>query len=106
MMTRRILPPNSFKIPSWSTSHPQPFEESTSEAGSMAHSGDSRSYPESYEAKGPLYASDIISGSRTDLDGPINPDTAYDVSEANSAIRWTPVTISNTIGRKQDERYS
>jgi len=77
MMTRRILPPNSFKIPNWSTS-PQPIEESTSEAGSMAHSADSRSYPESYEAKGPLYASDIISGSRTEFDGPINPVTAYD----------------------------
>jgi len=103
MMTRRILPPNSFKIPNWSTS-PQPIEESIGEVGSI--SGNSTSYPESYEAKGPIYASDITSGSRTDFDGPINPETVYDLSDANSAILWTPVTISNTIGRKEDQRYS
>ncbi|KAF8170282.1 hypothetical protein K438DRAFT_2024468 [Mycena galopus ATCC 62051] len=57
-MTRRILPPDSFKIPKWTISNPQPIPEYTIEAGapdSYYH------YAESDEEKEKDYASDAES---------------------------------------------
>jgi hypothetical protein len=87
----------------------------TVEAGSSSHSEYFRPYPESYGAKRNLYASDLISARNTDFDGPMNPavlprsyrgagQTVYDLSEANSALRLTPLRLSDTIRGKEDKR--
>ncbi|KAJ6548560.1 hypothetical protein B0H19DRAFT_1031814 [Mycena capillaripes] len=116
-MTRRILPPDSFKIPRWSISSPQSIPEYTSEAGPNHFYSPSGTYLESYGAKENIYASesDIISARKADSDAPTIPATlprsyhgdgeiVYDLSEAHSAIRLPPLLISNNMRGKNDER--
>ncbi|KAJ7874758.1 hypothetical protein B0H14DRAFT_90331 [Mycena olivaceomarginata] len=57
-MTRRILPPDSFKIPKWTISNPQPITEYTIEAGPDSYYQSSGTYAESYEEKEKDYAYD------------------------------------------------
>jgi len=113
-MTRRILPPDSFKIPNWSISRPQSIPEYTIEAGPNIFYTPSGTYPESYGAKENIYASDLISARKADSDAPTMPaaqarsyrgdgEIVYDLSEANAAIRFTPLLISNTMRGKEDE---
>ncbi|KAJ7232764.1 hypothetical protein B0H12DRAFT_1144763 [Mycena haematopus] len=60
-MTRRILPPDSFKIPKWTISNPQPIPEYTIEAGPDSYYQSSGTYAESYEEKEKDYPSDTES---------------------------------------------
>jgi len=50
-MTRRILPPESFKIPKWSISRPKPITELTLEPGTDSYYQSSGSYAQSIEEK-------------------------------------------------------
>ncbi|KAJ7072550.1 hypothetical protein C8F01DRAFT_1243594 [Mycena amicta] len=50
-MTRRILPPESFKIPKWSISQPKPITELTLEPGTDSYYQSSGSYAQSIEEK-------------------------------------------------------
>jgi len=56
-MTRRILPPDSLKIPKWSLS-PWPVQEYNTEAGPNPYSWDSRPYPDKAEFDGPTIQRD------------------------------------------------
>ncbi|KAJ6593635.1 hypothetical protein B0H19DRAFT_1091328 [Mycena capillaripes] len=49
--TRRILPPDSFRIPKWAISRPQPIPEYAVEAGPDSYYQSSGTYAESYEEK-------------------------------------------------------
>ncbi|KAJ6497820.1 hypothetical protein C8R45DRAFT_984363 [Mycena sanguinolenta] len=50
-MSWRMLPPESFKIPKWAISNPQPIPEYTIEAGPDSYYQSSGTYSESYEEK-------------------------------------------------------
>ncbi|KAF8142550.1 hypothetical protein K438DRAFT_680534 [Mycena galopus ATCC 62051] len=96
MMTRCILPPDSFKVPKWSSSRPESISEYTMQAGPNPFYTSSGTYPESYGAKQNIYTSDIISARKADSDAPTtmpaalarsqgrNEEIVYDLSEANS----------------------
>ncbi|KAJ6585708.1 hypothetical protein B0H19DRAFT_1250487 [Mycena capillaripes] len=66
-MTRRILPPDSFKIPKWAISSPQPIPEYTVEAGPDSYYQSSGTY----EVKEKIYSSDTDSVHTTDSGAPI-----------------------------------
>jgi len=59
--TRRILPPDSFKIPKWTISRPQPIPDYTVEAGPDSYYQPSGTYAESHEEKEKEYSSDVES---------------------------------------------
>ncbi|KAJ7314237.1 hypothetical protein DFH08DRAFT_895814 [Mycena albidolilacea] len=101
MMTRRILPPDSFKILKWAISDPQPIPEYTIEAGPDSLYQSDGTYPESYGAKGKRYSSDTDSMRTTDSAVPTmlappprshrgSGESVYSLYEANSAIPLTP----------------
>ncbi|KAJ7718011.1 hypothetical protein DFH07DRAFT_973410 [Mycena maculata] len=56
--TRRMLPADSFRIPKWNISRPQPLPEYTIEAGPDSYYQSSGTYAESYEEKEKAYTSD------------------------------------------------
>lgn len=100
-MTRRILPPDSFKIRKWAISDPQPIPGYTIEAGSDFFYQSNGTYPESYGAKEKSYSSDTDSMRTTDSAVPImlappprshrgSGESVYSLYEANSAIPLTP----------------
>ncbi|KAJ6558498.1 hypothetical protein DFH09DRAFT_1036992 [Mycena vulgaris] len=58
--TRRILPPDSFKIPKWAISRPQPLPEYTVETGPDSYYQSSGTYAESLEEKEKRYSSGTL----------------------------------------------
>ncbi|KAJ7128947.1 hypothetical protein C8R43DRAFT_896957 [Mycena crocata] len=58
--TRRILPPDSFKIPKWAISRPQPLPEYTIEAGPDSYYQSSGTYAESLDEKEKEYPNDSV----------------------------------------------
>ncbi|KAJ7794978.1 hypothetical protein B0H14DRAFT_2392133 [Mycena olivaceomarginata] len=93
-MTRRILPSDSFKIPKWTISHPQPIPEYTIEAGADSYYKTSGTY---MGQRGKKYSSDIDSARTTISDVPTmlappprshlgNGKSVYNLYEANSPI--------------------
>lgn len=59
--TRRMLPPDSFRIPKWAISQPQPLPEYAVEVGPDSYYQSSGTYAESYEEKDKEYSSDTDS---------------------------------------------
>lgn len=99
-MTRRILPPDSFKIPKWAISNPQSIPEYTIEAGPDSFYQSTGTYPESYGAKEKGYSSDTDSRT-TDSAVPTmlappprlnrgSGESVYSLYETDSAIPLTP----------------
>jgi hypothetical protein len=100
-MTRRILPPDSFKLLEWAISNPQPSPEYTIEAGPDSLYQSKGTYPESYGAKEKSYSSDTDSMRTTDSAVPTmlappprshcgSGERVYSLYEADSAIPLTP----------------
>ncbi|KAK7057447.1 Git3 domain-containing protein [Favolaschia claudopus] len=58
-MTRRILPPESFKFPKWAISRPQPIPEYNIETGPDSYYQSSGTYSESYDEKEKEYKSEM-----------------------------------------------
>jgi len=122
-MTRRVLPPDSFRIPKWKISKPQAIEETNIEAGVDSYYQNSGTYAETVEEKekGFFSESDIITSEalriRTDelevprIMAPPPPEVAhhrdsdsrvesvYNLYESTSAVPLTPADGETRGGR-------
>jgi hypothetical protein len=87
--TRRVLPADSFKIPKWSISRPQPLPEYTVEAGPDSYYQSSGTYAESYEEKDKEYST----GTGEFVPAPLQIRTTTE-SEASEESPTTPTPAS------------
>jgi len=74
--TRRILPPDSFKIPKWAISRPQAIPEYTVEAGPDSYYQSSGTYAESYEEKEKEYVGSDTTSSVVPAPAPLRIRTS------------------------------
>jgi len=96
--TRRMLPPDSFRIPKWSISRPRPVPEYTVETGPDSYYQSSGTYAESYEEKEKGYASDTDS-----VPAPLRIRTTE--SEAPTTMLATPSVAHRESGESVYNLY-